>query len=126
VPVIGLTRANWWLPAILVYALFAALFRPLSAPAAVAVLVPGLLLLVVRVRRPVRELPACASPRPAALHWGGLLVAFGAWELVAGLWGNDAAHPTLSLLFDPALEHYFARVLGYLGWLTTGYWLATR
>lgn len=108
------------------YSLAAGWFQPLTLPAAAAVLLAGVPLLLVRVRRPVRPLPAGARPGPAAALWLGLLAAFGVWELAAGLWGNDAEHPTLSLLCDPALEHYPVRVLGYVLWLLAGRWLVTR
>lgn len=119
-------RVDWWIPAIVAYALIAALFQPLTWPAAVALVVPGLVLLVLRLRRGVAPLPVSARPGSAGLQWGGLLIAFSAWELVAWFWGNDAEHPTLSLLLDPTLEHYPVRVLGYLGWLAAGRWLVTR
>lgn len=119
-------RLDWSIPAIVAYALVAALFEPLTWPAAVALLVPGLVLLAARLRRRAAPLPAAARPERAGLQWGGLLIAFSAWEVVAWFWGNDAEHPTLSLLLDPALEHYPVRVLGYLGWLAAGRWLVTR
>jgi hypothetical protein len=55
-----------------------------------------------------------------------LAAAGAAWWLVAFRWGNDPAHPTLSLLLDPMLENYPARVLGYTLWLAAGRWLVTR
>ena len=121
-----LARTDWWLPTCVAYALIAALCRPLTSEAAVAVLVPGLVLLAIRVRRPVRPLPPRAHPRAAVRQWTGVLLAFAVWEAVAWRWGNDADHPTLSLLFDPALEHYPVRVVAFLGWLTLGHWLVTR
>ena len=63
---------------------------------------------------------------PNARVWVVLAVLGAAWWLVALLWGNDPAHPTLSLLLDPALETYPGRVLGYAVWLAAGRWLATR
>lgn len=108
------------------YSLVAGWFEPLTLPAAVAVLLAGVPLVVMRLRRAVRPLPAGARPRPAVGLWLGLLAVFGLWELTAALWGNDAAHPTLSLLCDPALEHYPVRVLGYALWLLAGRWLVTR
>jgi hypothetical protein len=49
-----------------------------------------------------------------------------AWELIAVFWGNDSAHPTLSLLLDPVLDTYPGRLFGYLAWLGVGRWLGTR
>jgi hypothetical protein len=47
-------------------------------------------------------------------------------ELALFLWGNDAAHPTLSILGDPVLASYPGRVAGYTLWLGAGAWLASR
>ncbi|HEY0578585.1 MAG TPA: hypothetical protein VGD73_31155 [Pseudonocardia sp.] len=115
-----------WQLAILGYALLAALCRPLTWPAAAAVLAPGLVLLAIRVRRPVRALPKSARPAHAVGLWVALLAVFGSWELVAGLWGNNAEHPTVSLLLDPALESYPVRALAYAAWLLAGRWLVAR
>lgn len=108
------------------YALIAAVFRPLTVPAAVAVLIPGVLLLALRATRPVRSLPSGAVSPGAAALWLALAAAGAAWWLVAFLWGNDPEHPTLSLLLDPVLDTYPARVLGYVLWLAAGRWLVTR
>ncbi|WP_214364707.1 hypothetical protein [Pseudonocardia sp. H11422] len=119
-------RLDRWDAVIAGYALLAALAHPLTAPAAVAVLVPGVLLLALRARRPVVPLPPTARPRPAVALWLGLGVVLGVWEIVAIRWGDDADHPTLSLLADPVLDTYPGRVLGYLIWLAAGRWLVTR
>ncbi|MGH3943715.1 MAG: hypothetical protein ACRDRY_09690 [Pseudonocardiaceae bacterium] len=119
-------RVDRWDAASVGYALIAAVFEPLTVPAAVAVLIPGVLLLAWRATRPVRPLPSGAvSPGTVAL-WLALAAAGAGWWLVAFLWGNDSNHPTLSLLLDPVLETYPARVLGYAVWLAAGRWLVTR
>lgn len=115
-----------WDAAIGAYAVLAAFCAPLTAPAVVAVLVPGSALLLARARRPVRPMPAGGRPRRAGLLWAGLGVAACLWEVVAMLWGNDEQHPTLSLLLDPVLDTYPGRVLGYVAWLSVGRWLVTR
>jgi hypothetical protein len=56
----------------------------------------------------------------------GYAMVFAAWEATAALWGNDAAHPTLSLLVDPVLATYPGRVAGWIAWLGVGRWLVTR
>lgn len=117
-------RPNRWDAAVVGYALLAALCRPLTLPAALAVLLPGLVLVALRVRREPASRPGV--PRAAVVAWGALLLSAGAWELVAFLWGNDTGHPTLSLLLDPVLDTYPGRLAGYLGWLAVGRWLVTR
>jgi len=61
-------------------------------------------------------------------RWDALVLALllVAWELIAVFWGNDSAHPTLSLLLDPVLDTYPGRLFGYLAWLGVGRWLGTR
>ncbi len=125
-PQVGLRRPDRWDAATVGYASLAALFTPLSAPAAVAVLLPGVLVVVLRAMRPVGDLPRDAQPYRAAAQWLVLAVVGALWWLVAFLWGNDPEHPTLSLLLDPVLETYPGRLLGYTIWLGAGRWLVTR
>jgi hypothetical protein len=119
-------RLGWWHPAAAAYSLVAALTEPLTLIAAIAALIPGLALMGIRLTRPAGPLPPGARPGRAGAQWFTLLAAFGVWELVAALWGNDAEHPTLSLLLSPTFEHYPVRVVGYLGWLNLGRWLVNR
>jgi hypothetical protein len=58
--------------------------------------------------------------------WIALGVSACLLELGVFLWGNDDAHPTLSILVDPVLATYPGRVLGYVAWLGTGAWLVSR
>jgi hypothetical protein len=117
-------RLDRWHGALLGYAAVAALCRPLTVEAAVAVALPAVALVVLAAHRgpPPRVVPARRHVAP----WAGLLVLFGAWELTAALWGNDAAHPTLSLLLDPVLATYPGRVVGWVVWLGAGRWLVAR
>jgi hypothetical protein len=110
--------------AVVAYALVAALCRPLTGVALGAVLVAGLPLFGVGVfRRPRQAEPV--GRRSVAL-WLGLGVLAGAFELGVRLGPDDAAHPTLSTLADPALSTYPGRVLGYLLWIGAGLWLVSR
>ncbi len=106
------------------YALLAAVARPLTLPASFTVLVPGLALIIWGSRRTPKR--TVTTTRLTVTTWFVLLGLFCIWEVVAFAWGNDQAHPTLSLAFDPALENYPARVLGYVIWLSTGAWVANR
>jgi hypothetical protein len=108
------------------YAVIAALAPPLTAPAVVAVAVPGAVAVALRARRPVAPLTTAARPRAAAVQWGVVAALLAAWWTVAFAWGNDAAHPTLSLLLDPVLDTYPGRLAGWLLWLAAGRWLVTR
>jgi hypothetical protein len=106
------------------YAALAGLCRPLTLPAAVAVAVPALALVVLDARR--RPPPRVALGRRHVAPWAVLMALFATWETIAALWGDDGAHPTLSLLLDPVLATYPGRVAGWLTWLGVGRWLVTR
>lgn len=106
------------------YALLAAVARPLTLPASFTVLAPGLALVIWGSRRVPKR--TATTTRSTVTTWFVLLGLFCVWEVVAFAWGNDQAHPTLSLAFDPVLENYPARALGYVIWLSTGAWVASR
>lgn len=106
------------------YALVAARFRPLTAPATVAVLVAGVPLLWYGVRR--RPRPAAPVGTRSAAVWAAVGTVAAAYEIGLFLGPDDAAHPTLSTLADPLLSTYPGRVLGYVCWLGTGAWLVSR
>ena len=121
----GRLRSAWvTFAAIVAYAVFAALARPLTLPSAFTVLAPGVALLWLGARRLPNR--AIRASRATGITWLGLGVVFCVWELVALFTGNDVAHPTFSILADPLLDTYPGRVLGYLVWLTTGAWMVTR
>jgi hypothetical protein len=110
--------------AVVGYATVAALCRPLTGPALLAVLAAGVPLLWLGVRRRPRSAPPVGT-RSAAV-WLGIGSAVGAFELGLRLGPNDTAHPTLSTLADPVLATYPGRVLGYVLWLGVGAWLVSR
>jgi hypothetical protein len=106
------------------YALVAALCRPLTGPALLAVLAAGLPVFWIGVHRP----PRVARPvgvRSAA-GWLGVGGVAAVYELGLRLGPDDLAHPTLSTLADPALATYPGRALGYVLWLGVGGWLVSR
>jgi len=110
--------------AVVAYALLAAGCRPLTRPALGAVLVAGIPLCWLGVRRRPRRAPP-AGARTAAV-WLGLLGLVVAFELGLWLGPDDPAHPTLSTLADPVLSTYPGRVLGYVAWVGSGAWLVSR
>jgi hypothetical protein len=110
--------------AVVAYALVAALCRPLTHPALAAVLVAGIPLAWIGIRRRPRR-AAPVDGRSAAL-WLGIAALGAAFELAVWLGPDDVAHPTLSTLADPVLSTYPGRVLGYLAWIGSGVWLASR
>ena len=117
---------NRWDAAIVGYAALAALARPLTLPAVVAVLLPGLALLTLAARRPARPVRPVRPRAPAVILWTAMTLLVVGWEATAWVWGNDYEHPTLSLLLDPVLDTYPGRVVGWVGWLAAGRWLVTR
>jgi hypothetical protein len=106
------------------YAALAALCRPLTLLSAVAVALAAIAL----VAPAAHGQPPLRSVRRGwdAAPWVVLAMLLAAWEITAVLWGDDAAHPTLSLLLDPVLATYPGRVAGWLAWLGLGRWLVTR
>jgi hypothetical protein len=106
------------------YTLVAAVCRPLTGPALVAVALVGVPLCCVGVwRRPVAARPVGA---PSAAVWLGLAAVGVAFELGLWLGPNDTDHPTLSTLADPVLNTYPGRLAGYAAWIGSGVWLVTR
>ncbi|HEX7745922.1 MAG TPA: hypothetical protein VF462_11745, partial [Micromonosporaceae bacterium] len=93
------------------YALLAAFARPLTLPAAAAILLPGGALLWWGLRRTTDR--AVRVGWPTVLTWIALGLLFCGWELVAFYSGNDPAHPTFSILTDPIFATYPGRVAGY-------------
>jgi hypothetical protein len=110
--------------AVLAYASVAALCRPLTYPALAAVLLAGLPLCWVGIRR--RPQRAEAVGGRSVVVWAGIAAVAGAFELALRLGPNDAAYPTLSTLADPVLATYPGRVAGYALWLGAGLWLVRR
>jgi hypothetical protein len=118
-------QVSRWDALIPLYAMLAALCRPLTAPAVVVVLVPGAALLALATWQ-YRPQGRTVCSRRSVVPWVVLAVLFGGWELTAAVWGNDSTHPTFSLLLAPALETYPGRVVGWLAWLGAGRWLVSR
>jgi len=110
--------------AVLAYALVAAACQPLTWPALVAVLLPGVPLVWLGLRRE----PPGGTPlgRRSVAVWLGIVAVGAAGELALRLGPNDLTYPTLSTLADPALATYPGRVAGYLLWIGTGLWLVRR
>ena len=117
-------RLDRWAAVVVGYAALAALCRPLTVAAAVAVALAGIALVVLAARR--RPPPRVVLATRHVAPWVGLVGVVAAWEATAVLWGNDAAHPTLSLLLDPVLATYPGRVAGWITWLGVGRWLVIR
>jgi hypothetical protein len=124
-----LTRP-WARPVVMmpVFALIAAvggLFPSFSLRANLLVLVTGgaMVWLGLSHRLPRREEPRRLYP--LAAWWLLPALGFAAIELVDFALGSTYAHPTLSLLADPLLEHYLPRSALYFGWLA-GFWGLVR
>lgn len=60
-----------------------------------------------------------------ALWWLVPTLVLGLTELWAFLGTPREDYPTISMLFDPVLEHYLPRALAYFGWLA-GFWVLVR
>ncbi|GAA4218434.1 hypothetical protein [Actinocatenispora rupis] len=75
-------------------------------------------------RRMVRH-PVVRHIGREAVWWIVPVVMFASFELVNFALGSTPAHPTLSALADPVLQHYWARSAVFLGWIT-GFWALVR
>jgi hypothetical protein len=117
-------QAVRWDAVLVGYAVLAAFSRPLTLPAAAAVVLPAVALILLAAHR--TPPPRVALTRRHVAPWAVLVALLAAWEATAALWGNDAAHPTLSLLLDPVTATYPGRLAGWLAWLGAGRWLVTR
>jgi hypothetical protein len=118
---------------VVLYAAVAALTRPLTSAAAVAVAVPAVAGLVVAgLARPSADHAAIdpAVRRTAAL-WAVVVALATAWELAA--WLQQPAfnvgsyeHPTASMLLDPVTEAGIPRFAAWCCWMYVGYRVVRR
>jgi hypothetical protein len=116
------------------YAAVAALTQPLTVPATVAWAVPALAALILAgSRTPAVRHRAAADRRiqRTAVAWGTILALVVALELAA--WLQQPAynvgshdHPTISLLLDPILEPWPARLGAWAVWLWVGWRVVRR
>ena len=115
-----------------VYAAFVGDFPRYSWQATVAVIVPGALALSIAWRGPLRPRPIPGPVGPVgAIAWLSVFVALSLWELVQlllqpNLITDSYAHPTISVLTDPALATHPGRSIALLVWLLVGGWLLAR
>ena len=117
----------------LLYAAAASLTAPLTPAAAVAVLIPCgvVLVLALSLRRSPDRQEVRGPLSRAALAWGGVLALTAIWDLVAWLQQpayNVASedHPTISLLLDPLTGSPVPRFVLWCLWLFAGYRLVRR
>lgn len=113
-------------PAFALLALIGGLFPSFSLLANLYVLVLGgaMTWLGLTARFVVKRPSPARLPRGASL-WLVPAFVFVAVELTNYAMGSTYAHPTLSLLADPALERYSIRSLAYFAWLG-GFWGLVR
>jgi uncharacterized protein involved in cysteine biosynthesis len=121
----------WTRPAVIVpvFVLVSAIggFFPSFSPAAnlYVLLVGGTLFWLGMSGRVTAPQPAVAPLGSGVLWWLLPLTVLVVAELVNFALGSTPAHPTLSLLADPLLDHYLPRALAYYGWLV-GFWGVVR
>jgi len=111
------------------YAVIVGGFGRYSWPATVAVVVPAAIVLVITWRDasyPRREV-APLDPI-GAIAWIALFVALALWELAAlllqpSLTTDSQAHPTISVMTDPALATHPGRSIALLLWVALGWFI---
>jgi hypothetical protein len=117
----------------LLYAIAVGSFRRYTYPMTVAVGIPAAAAVVWAWRAPPREARQDEhrlDPLGAAL-WLAVFVGAALWELAALLFQpsltvSSSTHPTLSVLFDPALSHHPGRSVGLAVWLAIAWFLVER
>lgn len=115
-----------------VFAVSAGTFGRYSWPATVAIVLPGVAALALAWRGPLPGAPAPVRPeRWSALPWAAVFVALALWELAAlllqpTLTTDSYAHPTISVLSDPALASHPGRSVIMFTWLCVGAFLVGR
>src|SRR5215218_11452687 len=111
--------------AALLFAVLVSDARSLTLPASLLVLAGGL-----GIWWAGKYAPMVAPDAPAAAigvaTWAIVFGTFAVWELGAFVIGNNDAHPTFSMLFDPVLSFGPTRALCALGWLASGWYLLGR
>jgi hypothetical protein len=101
---------------------------PLTWPATLATVLPGLVVCGIALLRPPTR---CSAPRrwgvAALMPWVVLAVLVCGWQLYAFVQDSRIAHPTLSALASPLFATSAERrMVGYLLWLAAGAWLVRR
>ena len=114
------------------YAVSAGTFGRYSWQATLAILLPGVTALALAWRGPPPGAPKPVRPqRRAVLPWAAVCVALALWELAAllmqpTLTTDSYAHPTISVLSDPALASHPGRSVIMFVWLCVGGYLVRR
>lgn len=112
-------------PAFAVLALIGGLLPSFSVAATLYVVtIGGTLAWLGLTARVPRHRPPSVLPA-SALWWLAPAGVLAAVEAINYGLGSSYPHPTLSLLMDPVLDHYPARVAGYFGWLAA-FWALVR
>lgn len=114
------------------YAAIVGSFTRYTWPDTVAVVLPGVLVLLVAWRGPLW--PRRVPPRPTRLGpalWASVFVAAALWELTAllmqpSLQQGSYSHPTISYLMEFVLADWVGRAVVLLVWLGLGAFLLTR
>ena len=116
----------------LVYAIVVGGFDRYSWPATTVVVATATVCLAAAWRRPLRGGLERGRVEPTgAIAWASVGVALGIWELLAlllqpTLTTDSYAHPTISVLTDPALATHPGRSIALFLWLGFGWFLVQR
>ena len=118
-------RPLFSIPAFTVLSLIGGFFPSFSLAANLYVLVLGGVLMCFGLSGRMHKRASPWRVTRSATWWLLPAVAFVGIELTDFLLGSTNAHPTLSVLADPALAHYSIRVIAYCAWLG-GFWGLVR
>jgi hypothetical protein len=111
---------------VVAYAAVAGHFTTFTRPAEVATFVPGLIGVIVAVRRQPRSRRRADRSGRGWLAWWLLVIGVNVIEFTSLFLGANRAHPTVSDLVNPWLLSTPSRAVAFGLWLCLGYWLTRR
>jgi len=112
------------------YAALAGTWTRYTWPFTVAILLPGIAVLLIGWRGALFP-RARSTTRTSPAPWLVVLVLLALWELAAllsqpSLRTDSAQHPTISVLMNPVLASHLGRSVSLAVWLVVGWWILNR
>jgi len=130
VVVTSTSTLSWRWPLIavtLVYSFIVGGLRTFTPASNVAIFGTGAIFLAIALFRPPKRVPPPRSlERRGIMAWTIMLGVFSVQEIANDLLGSSYAHPTLSILMTPILDHQLFRAVAVFVWIAVGVELLRR
>src|SRR5262249_28663298 len=111
----------------LAYAWWVSGLRPFTGPVQLAIVVPGVVVVVLAAVTTRKRGPDRARlPTAGSAAWVVLGVVVVGWQLFNFFHGDRSVHPTPSSLMDEVDAHRTLRTIVFVGWLALGWDLVRR